>query len=157
MSKTFVDSFNDATCHVLKTMAAVDATPGKATSKSSNKTWGAVTGIISMAGEEYSGSLAISFEADTILKIVSTMLMEEFTEINQDIVDAVGEITNMICGSAKRELDEKGYKFNMASPMIVSGKGVDIRQITTNEAILVPFESDKGSFVVESNFYKKRA
>ena len=156
MDAKLINPFINATLNVLKTMAHVDAAPGKPTVKLDNRTWGDVTGIIGMAGEKVSGTMAISFEQTTILYAVSKMLMEEFTQINQDVVDAVGEITNMICGGTKKDLAEAGYKFDMAIPMIISGKGVEVKQMTASPILVIPFTSGPGSFVVEANLVAKK-
>ena len=61
-----------------------------------------VSGIIGMTGSAR-GSLALSFSANSILKIVSNMLGENYKEINGEVRDAVGEITNMISGVARKK------------------------------------------------------
>ncbi len=49
------------------------------------------------------------------------MLGEKHTQINAEVSDAVGEMTNMIYGSAKTTLNQLGYNFEMAIPTVISG------------------------------------
>jgi CheY-specific phosphatase CheX len=39
----------------------------------------------------------------------------------------------------------------MASPVIISGKNIEIHQISNGPTITIPFETDAGRFVVEAN------
>ncbi len=94
----------DAVLNVLKTMAQTDAQAGAPTVKADKTSKGDVTGLIGMAGEKAKGSIAVSFSSSCILKVVSNMLMEEFAEINDEVTDAVGEITNMVSGGARKTL-----------------------------------------------------
>ena len=157
MNSDLILCFNEATLNVLKTMAAVEAAAGSPTVKSDNLTWGEITGIIGMASTELKGTMAISFEREAILHIVNSMLMENYTEISADVKDAVGEITNMICGGAKQKLATKGYKFDMATPMILVGKGVELRQITKNPTTVLSYKVPNGGFVLEANLSENEA
>ena len=157
MNADLITPFIHATVNVLKTMGGTDPKPGAPSVKKGNRTWGVITGIIGMAGSDVTGSLVISFDEPSILKIVSNMLMDDFKEINHDVVDAVGEITNMISGGTKSALSEKGYNFNMATPMMMTGKDIELAQLSKSPVISVPFTTDAGKFVVETHISKKAA
>ena len=102
MDVRYINPFLTGTINVLKTMAAVDPTPGKPYLKKNSLAVGDVSGIIGLTGS-VAGSMALSFSEKAILKIVSNMLGEELTEVNGDIADAVGEITNMVSGASRKE------------------------------------------------------
>ncbi len=141
--------------NVITTMAFTEVTPGKPGIKTTKTTYGSVTGIIGLVSATYTGNMILSFEEKAILSIVSKMLCEEFAEVNKDVVDAVGELTNMISGGAKAELSQEGYTFDMATPAMIVGKNVDISQLTSVPIIVIPFTTDTGSFVVEASIQKK--
>ena len=149
MNVEYINPFIDAVVNVLKTMAQTDARTGKPTIKKSKTSKGDVTGLIGLAGEQAKGSIAVSFSASCILKVVSNMLMEEFTEITDEVTDAVGEITNMVSGGAKKTLSEKNIKFNMAIPSVIVGEGHSITHMTSGPVITLPFETDHGPFFIE--------
>lgn len=65
---------------------------------------------------ETRGTISVSFTETSILAIVSNMLGEEIKEMNEEIKDAVGEITNMISGQARKKLDEQGMSLKAATP-----------------------------------------
>jgi chemotaxis protein CheX len=80
-----------------------------------------VTGIIGIDGH-CQGTIALSLSKDAILKIVNNMLSENLTEIDEDIRDAVGELTNMIAGQARASLATIGMKFNASTPLVSVGQ-----------------------------------
>lgn len=148
MDVRFINPFLEATINVLKTIAFVDPRPGKPHLKNDNIAIGDVSAIIGLTGSA-KGSLALSFSEQSIKKIVNNMLGEKFTEINDDIRDAVGEITNMISGDARKRLEADGFTIAAAIPTVVSGKDHRIKHVLAGASIIIPFEIDEGPFVVD--------
>src|SRR5208283_1292274 len=101
MNVEFVNPFLVSTINVIKTMAKTEVKPGKPFLKSDKSAKGDVTGIVGLRGEQAKGSLAITFTEPAILHIYSQMLGETVQQIDDSVVDCVGEITNMICGGSK--------------------------------------------------------
>lgn len=151
MKAELINPFIDSTMNVLSTMAQVKPVPGKPYLKQDNRSWGVVTGIIGLAGAEMVGNMMVSFEEKCILHIVSQMLMEKYTEVNDEVIDAVGEITNMITGGVKKGLLDHGLKFDLAIPVMIKGENVELTQLTKAPIIVVPFDTEQGKFVVEAN------
>jgi chemotaxis protein CheX len=111
-----------------------------------------VTGIIGLASESINGIMVISFSEPCILKIVANMTGEpEKTKIDSEVVDAVGELTNMISGGAKSKLAKMNMKFNLSLPTTDVGKKIEIGYHTNTPIIVIPFMTAKGEFVVEAN------
>lgn len=156
MKAELINPFIESTLNVLSTMAQTQASAGAPFVKSDKKTSGIVSGIVGMAGSNIEGNLVISFDEKSILSIVSKMLMEQFTEINNDVVDAVGEITNMIMGGTKKLLSEKGHQFEMAIPVMIKGVGIELTQLGSAPVICVPFTTEVGKFVIEANLAPKK-
>jgi chemotaxis protein CheX len=151
MKIDYINPFLSATVNVIQTMSGLKLVPGKPSVKADNRTWGIVSGVIGMASAKLRGNMVVSFDQPSILSIVSKLLGEEFTTIDQDVIDAVGELTNMISGNAKKELSEKGFKFDMALPVMILGKDVEIMQLTKGPILSIPFDLDRGKFVVEAS------
>lgn len=152
MKVEFVNPFLEAILNVLRTMAMMEAKPGKPQLKKSDIANGDVTGLIGMAGEQARGTLAITFTEPVILEITNRMLGENLTAIDETVTDMVGEITNMVTGGAKKLLSEKGYRFDMAIPSVVAGKGHVIHHKSKAPIINVPFSSEAGEFFIEICF-----
>jgi len=77
------------------------------------------------------------------------MFGEEMKEINNEIADAVGELTNMISGQARKELEEIGIAFGAAIPSVITGKNHKLEPMTKGPKIAIPFKTDFGSFTIE--------
>ena len=148
MDVKFINPFLEGTVEVLTKMAFVNPMPGKPYLKKNNLAKGDVSGIIGITGT-IRGSLALSFSTGSILKIVSNMLGEEITSINDDIRDAVGEITNMVSGAARKRIEAMGYSLSASIPTVVSGKEHSIMHVMGGPSIVIPFEMEAGSFVVD--------
>lgn len=151
MHRQLLNPFINATTHCLSTMAQTAPVVGEPTEKQGKSTSGAVTGVLGMGGEQYTGCMIISFDELSIIAIVNRMLMENFTELTTEVVDAVGELTNMIVGAAKREFSEQGIVFDMASPLVLRGHGLVLHQLGNAPTIVLPFETGEGRFTVEAN------
>lgn len=135
-----VEPFIQAMLNVLGTMCQTSPRVGEATPKLDSLTEGSLTGVIQLRNKDQRGALAISFETSACLEIVSRLLMEQFTEINQDVRDAVGEITNMVCGGAKRIISDSGESFEMTLPTLLEGQGLSIPDISSLPLTSVSFD-----------------
>jgi chemotaxis protein CheX len=148
MDVRYINPFLEGTINVLKTMAFVEPRPGKPFLKKDDTAKGDISGIIGLTGAA-TGSLALSFSEKCIARIVSNMLGEEITVINGDIKDAVGEITNMVSGDARKRLEAEGINLQAAIPTVVSGENHTITHVMGGPSIVIPFQTDDGSFVVD--------
>lgn len=148
MDVKMINPFIEATQKVLATMASTKVRVQKAYLKKDKTATGDVTGIIGITGEAM-GTISVSFSSACILTIVSKMFGEEMLELNDDIGDAVGELTNMISGQARQQLEAEGRLLKAAIPTVVMGKNHSISHITDGAVIAIPFETDDGSFSIE--------
>ena len=151
MDVTLINPFINATINVLETMAFMNVTPGKPFLKTDIVAIGDITGLMGLTGVA-NGTVAVTFESDCILAIVSNMFGEQMSEINSEIIDAVGELTNMISGQARRELEEIGRSFKAAIPSVVAGPKHSITHYTDGPRIAIPFSTDHGEFTIEVCF-----
>ena len=151
MKAEFINPFLEATRSVLKTMAFLEPIPGNPYIKKGGAASGDISGIVGITGEA-EGSLCLSFSKACILFIISKMLGEEQKEINEDVKDAVGELTNMISGDSRRRLQELGHSFQGAIPSVISGPGHEVKHITKGPILSIPFVTTAGNFIVEVCF-----
>jgi chemotaxis protein CheX len=105
-----------------------------------------------MAGEQTKGTMAVTFTTPVILSITERMLGDKLDTIDDTVTDMVGELTNMVTGGAKKILSEKGYRFDMALPTVISGKDHVVTHISKGPIIVVPFSTEAGDFFVELSF-----
>ena len=148
MDVNLINPFLNATLNVLETMAFVKAEAEKPYLKKDNVAQGDVSGIVGITGA-VKGTVSVTFDEVCILKIVSNMFGEEMQEINHEISDAVGELTNMISGKARQEIEEIGKVLHGAIPTVVTGKNHKLISMTKGPKIAIPFKTDAGNFIVE--------
>jgi len=138
MDVQYINPFIVAAQVVFKTMLGIDVDMGKPQLKNTCVTSGEVTGIMGLAGDK-KGTVAISFRETGAKYVYKTLIGDECETINQDVVDAVGEITNIISGQARKEFEKKGINLNAAIPMVIVGKQVEMNFITKLPIISLPF------------------
>ena len=105
-----------------------------------------ISGVIGLSGKAV-GTVVVSLSKEVALKATSAMLMTETTEIDGDVVDAVGEITNMVAGAAKAELSE--YELSISLPSVITGRGHEVRFPSNVTPICVPFDTQWGKLNLE--------
>lgn len=156
MKVEFINPFLSAAKNVIETMCMTEIIPEKPYVKQGNTTFGIVTGIIGMAGQNVTGNMCISFEEQCIVAIVNNMLGESYSKICPEITDAVGELTNMISSGAKKDLAEAGLNIDMATPLMIEGSGKEIKQLTQGNVIVIPFKTNAGKFVIETSLTERK-
>lgn len=144
----FINPFLNAVIDVMKTMAQIEPLPGKPFIKDDETALGDISGIIGITGHT-KGSISVTFTEPCILPIVSNMLGEEMTELNEEIGDAVGEITNMVAGQARQGLSKLGKRFHAAIPTVVMGHDHEVCHIVNGPVLVIPFTTPTGHITVE--------
>ena len=137
---------------IFSTMVRLEIQAGIPVLKHGNIAKGEASGLIGMKAAGSSGSVALSLTLPTIRAISSSMLGEEFTSVDKEAVDLVGELTNMLVGGAKRILSEKGHEFDMHTPQLLVGDGHEIVHHHAGQTVLLPIMIDQDEFYVELNF-----
>ena len=154
LQKEVINPFLESVSNVLVTMATLDVSSGKIGLKQGSAPAPDITGYLTMNSPKMSGAMAISFSTPVILELTKRLLGEEVTSIDDTVVDVVGEVTNMIVGGAKRLLDEMGYDFDMAQPLVLVGKEQEMKFSSDFPVITIPFTTEVGEFYVEMCFFK---
>ncbi len=152
--KGIISQFVDATTSVLQTMAMTEAKAGTPYVKQDASAKGDITGVIGFSNPKGKsrGTMSLTFTKPTVLGIVSAMIYEEQTEINEAVTDAVGELTNMISGQARKGLVAMGMVFEGAIPSVITGSGHTIRHVSTSAVLAIPFDTPHGPLMVEVCF-----
>ena len=152
MEAEFINPFLQATVKVLTTMASMNPKPGKPGIKQDEAAKGDITGIIGITSHS-EGSMSVTFSEGCALAVVRNMTGEDLAEMNDDVADAVGELTNMISGDARSQFQKIGFSFTAAIPTIVRGKNHTVKHIATGgPTVCIPFSTEQGNFWVEARF-----
>jgi chemotaxis protein CheX len=152
MKVEFINPFLSSMLNVMSTMAKMELIPEKPKLKRNEIAKGDVSGLIGMISPKTIGSLSITFDAPLALATMKGMVGEAPDEVNEEITDLVGEITNMVTGGAKRILSDKGFDFDMATPVVVSGKNHTIHHKSKGPIVIISLKGEAGRAYIEFGF-----
>ena len=152
MDVRIINPFLAGAVRVLTTMAMMEPVPGKPFINEDQYAKGIVSAIIPIGGDA-SGSMSLTFTEPCIKAVVRGLLGIVGSEINEYIEDAVGELTNMICGDARERLKEQGFSLKAGIPVIVKGENHRVEHLFDGPRLAVPFETPAGQFMVEVVFF----
>lgn len=137
-----VNPFIKATVDTFATIVDMKITPGKVQLKSASKTNYDVSGIIGISGGA-KGTVALSFPRMVALPVVRAFTGEKVVTNNQ-MVDAIGEVANIVAGAAKKDLAQ--YKILISLPTVVMGDKHEVAGPVDSINLIVPFECPAGQF-----------
>lgn len=137
--KRLLHAFVDGVIKTLATIAQTEAKVGKPFIEPEFSATGEIAGMVGMVAPPLKGTLLISYTKEAIFHIIENMLGEKHTDLTNEVSDAVGELTNMIYGTAKTALNQMGYNFEMAIPSVIRGDFV-VSKANKGATLVIPFE-----------------
>ncbi len=104
----------------------------------------ATDGLVSFIGlaGTWAGTGSLSCSKTLGCTICSRMLMMEATSIDEDVLDAVAEITNMVIGSVKTDLEALVGPLGLSIPTVVFGKNFTTKSGGSTEWVVVRFRCE---------------
>jgi chemotaxis protein CheX len=104
-----------------------------------------VVSLLGLTGE-WTGSAGLCCSADCARWFASQMLFSEYPEVNDEVRDAVGEITNMIVGNFKNSIGSVTGPLGMSTPTVICGHDMTATNGGAHEWIVFPFRSQEYAF-----------
>lgn len=152
-SASFIEPFINGTLETMKVQCQTEAVAGKLRMKKrpaeEPDLFVDIAGVIGVTSDKFSGSISICFPQKTFLALMGRMLSEEFKEITSDLEDGAGELANIVYGTAKRILNNRGHVMQKALPSVVRGEKLQIRHLSSAPVMILPFTTEVGNFYVE--------
>ncbi len=143
---SYIKPFVVAAKNVFETMIDVPFRLGKPTlKKGSEVPPHEISSIIGVSGT-VNGSVVISLTHEIAFRLVSALIGDEVTELDEDCTDAIGEIANMIAGNAKTDFPSD--KNNISVPSVVVGKH-KVSYPSGVPVITIPCILDEGEMFIE--------
>jgi chemotaxis protein CheX len=146
MKAEYINPFLVSTITAFDTMLKCALTRGTPYVKTGSQPSHEVSGVIGLSGRAQ-GTVVVGLGREAALKVAEVMLQERPPEINGDVVDAVGEMANIIAGGAKAQLEH--LDLSVSLPSVITGKSHSIQFPTKVTPICIPFDSDWGLITVE--------
>lgn len=136
MRVDYINPFVEAAFSVVEEVLAMPVERGKIYLKGATQSIMGVATIVGLAGS-VEGRVILDMDVATALKIASIMNGEELTTIDDLVKATITELANIVTGVAVTELHEKGFRFDLTPPAVITGENMQIHDIGI-EALVVP-------------------
>ncbi len=147
LKKEYLKPFVAGVTTTLSMMAGLEPTIKEISIVTSDTFSGDVSAVMGVTGKAGEGFVGISFFTPLASVVVSKVLGMEDIELEpSDINDGVGELINMIAGSAKSSLLGTEYEFQIALPSVITGSGHEVGYPKNAECWRADFEVEGGAF-----------
>ena len=149
MKVEYINPFLLAAKNVFSTMVGWEIERGQLYAKNGSEPEYEVSGIIGLSGRAV-GTVVLSLSREAAFQATKALLGEECTELDATVVDAVGELANMVAGSAKSQLEQ--FKMSISIPTVITGKGYQVQFPKDVPRICIPFNCLAGPMCLEVGF-----
>ncbi len=146
MNVDYINPFLTATISVFDTMLQCKLNRGSPYLKNGAQSKHEVSGVIGLSGKAQ-GTVVLGLSREAALSAAEVLLQERPAEINGDVTDAVGELVNIIAGSAKAKMQH--LEMSVSLPTVITGKCHSVEFPTKVTPICIPFTSPWGEITVE--------
>jgi len=146
MKVEYINPFLRSAITVFRTMLGCELRRARPFVKKGSWPEHEVSGIIGLSGKA-KGTVVLSLSREAALNAAEAMLEERPAELNSDVTDAVAELTNIIAGRAKSQLEH--LEMTISLPTIITGKHHCVEFPKDVTPICIPFESDWGIVAVD--------
>ena len=138
MDVRYINPFVAATQTVFKTMLNMEPRMGRPVLKDSGVTSGDVTGVMGLTGDKR-GSVCVSFREKGAVLVYNALMGDDYDTVGPEVIDAVGELTNIIAGQARKEFEKAGINLKAAIPTVVVGRGAELHFVSKFPTMSLPF------------------
>jgi chemotaxis protein CheX len=135
----YIQPFIDVCKNVFKEFVGAELTVDRPyfSDKDAVNQWD-ISAVIGLTGEA-KGAVVVSMKESLAVKLTDILTNTAHKEIDDEVVDAIGEIVNIIAGNAKKGLEE-AFRLVISLPTIVQGTGHAIKWPNAQTRIIcIPF------------------
>jgi chemotaxis protein CheX len=142
LQNLIVDSISRSAVRVFSTMLNVEL--GTAEIAVENGTPEPNDGVVSFIGlaGSWAGTGSLTCSPLLACRICSQMLMTEITSVDEAVLDAVAELTNIIIGCVKTDLEHQLGPIGLSIPTVVFGRNFKTKSAGSTEWIVMRFQWD---------------
>jgi chemotaxis protein CheX len=142
----YINPFVTSAVEVFSTMLECRLTRGELSLNPHFQPKHDISGVIGLSGKA-SGTVVVSVDRNVAISATECMLGQRPASINSDVIDAVGELTNMIAGRAKAGLQH--LHMTLALPTVITGQNHVIRFGSAAQTLCIPYTCKWGAISVE--------
>ncbi|MCK4659727.1 MAG: chemotaxis protein CheX [Phycisphaerae bacterium] len=153
MDVRYINPFIQSVKKVYSTMLSTDILISKPYVKTDTGGTSDVSAVIGLSGDVV-GSVALCFPLETAVKSAGKFAGIPMSKDHEDFADALGELANMVAGSAKSQLE--GFNVSISLPNVIVGKNHVVSQSKHTPRLALPCDSSLGRFSVEVAMVMKK-
>jgi chemotaxis protein CheX len=142
----YINPFVSSTVSVFETMLSCQLSRQPLQAKDHVQPEHEISGIIGLSGKA-SGIVVLSVSRDVALAATESMLGERPAGIDADVADVIGELTNMIAGSAKAKLAQ--LEMSVGLPTVITGRNHIVNFPPKTTPLCIPFLASWGPLCLE--------
>ena len=146
MKAEYINPFVQASFYVLETVLGERPIQGDVVMQANTFASQQCSVVCGVSGQVH-GQVIYGMSLLTADKIASTMLGQTIKSFDDLAASAIGELGNMISGSAMQNLAEIGWICDITPPTILRGNNVKISTISI-PAIVLPLKLEQGDVFV---------
>ena len=149
VEQLIIAGIRKATAEVFSTMLGVDLLPAEASIEGGEPEVN--DGVVSLVGlvGTWVGTGTVCCPPELACRICSQMLMSEATAVNEEVLDAVAELTNMIIGGVKNGLEAHLGPLCLSIPTVVFGRNFRTKSAGSAEWVVLRFPWEGSQLVVK--------
>lgn len=116
----------------------------------------AVVSLIGLTGR-WNGSGAVTCSGTLARHLSGKLLMTEFGDVDAEVLDAMGEIANMIIGNVKEDVAHDLGPMAISTPTVIHGDGLQTRSVEGETEARVAFACEGDVLEVRVSLLPARA
>ena len=148
--QAIIDSISRATVGIFETMLSLEAEPGPTRSETSCPTvQDGVMSFVSLEGPWEGTGVMICSAAVACRFSAAFLMMPDVPVMNEEVLDCVGELTNMIIGNFKTDAERLLGPLNLGVPTVIYGKNFMSRSMGGNAWLVMPFQCGADAFEIQ--------
>jgi chemotaxis protein CheX len=97
-----------------------------------------IIAVVGLAGA-WIGTGSVNCSRDLSLRLASALLMTEYDDVSDEVLDAMSEVTNMIVGNFKNQAEPFLGPLGLSIPTVIYGLNFSARSAGKEQWIVVPF------------------
>lgn len=153
MKVEHVNPFVMSAVDVIRQVAGIEAQRGKLSLKAKVFPASEVNVLLGLSGG-IRGQVIYSMSQATARAIASAMMMgQEVAELDELAMSALGELGNMITGTAAMQFDQDGIALDISTPTLCLGSNLSI-SATMNQILVVPLETPAGTIEINVGLHE---
>jgi len=146
MDVRYINPFVKAIQNVFRTMLGEEVAVAKPVVCTDARASADISGVIGFSGDA-AGCVVLSFPRDVACRVASKFAGVDLDEKDPDLVDAIGELANMVAGNAKKDFE--GVSISISLPSVIIGRDHVVSQSRMVPRLAIPCRTGLGDFYVE--------